>query len=147
MSKQTLFIGIDPGTRTGFASWDSQAQCFLAMDTLSIHKAMQRVEYAWHACHLRMVVFEDARLRKWFGHADLRVARSGAGVREGVGSVKRDCAIWADFLGDLKVPHLAVKPQAGQTKLTAEQFERLTKWTGRTSDHARDAAMLVFGRT
>ena len=32
------------------------------------------------------------------------------------------------------------------TKLSAEQFRRITGWTEQTNEHGRDAAMLVFGR-
>jgi len=32
------------------------------------------------------------------------------------------------------------------TKLTADQFKRITGWHGRTNEHGRDAAMLVFGK-
>lgn len=145
---QTLIVGIDPGTHTGFAKWDRAAKRLLQVDTLKIHKAMQRVEFEHASGHLKMVVVEDARLRKWFGHADTRVARSGAGIREGVGSVKRDASIWADFLGDLGCAFLLLKPGAGgPTKLDAVAFAKLTGWTERTSNHARDAACIVWGRT
>ena len=33
----------------------------------------------------------------------------------------------------------------GVTKLSAEQFQRMTNWPHRTSEHARDAAMVVWG--
>ena len=32
------------------------------------------------------------------------------------------------------------------TKSKADTFKKLTGWTGRTNEHARDAAMLVFRR-
>lgn len=143
---QTLIVGIDPGTHTGIAKWDRTAQKLVMVATAKIHKAMQIVEFEHASGNLHMVVFEDARLRKWHGHADARMARSGAGIREGVGSVKRDCSIWQDFLSDLGVPFLQLKPAPGTTKWDAERFERVTGWTGRTSNHARDAACLVIGR-
>lgn len=37
-------------------------------------------------------------------------------------------------------------PKNNRTKLTAEQFNRLTGWTARTNEHSRDAAMLIWGR-
>lgn len=145
MSGAPIIIGIDPGTHTGFARYDRHAKRLVQVDTLPIHTAMKLVEFQWKVECIHMVVFEDARLRKWFGHADLRQARSGPGIREGVGSVKRDCSIWADFLGDIGVPYKALKPGAGMTKLDDEKFARLTGWTARTSNHARDAAMLCWG--
>ena len=35
---------------------------------------------------------------------------------------------------------------ANATKKKVEDFTRMTGWTGRTNEHARDAAMLVFKR-
>jgi hypothetical protein len=39
-----------------------------------------------------------------------------------------------------------VPPKAGATKWDADTFRRLTGYSGRTSNHARDAALLVWGR-
>ena len=39
----------------------------------------------------------------------------------------------------------AVPPKNNKTKMTAEAFERMTGWKGRTNEHGRDAAMLVYG--
>jgi hypothetical protein len=141
-----LIIGIDPGVDTGFAEWNRATKKLARVATMHIHVAMAEVRRLHMAGALRKVVFEDARMRTWFGEADERQARSGAGIREGIGSVKRDCSIWADFLQDLGVPYANVKPAKGSTKLTAEAFAKLTGWTARTSNHGRDAAMLVFGR-
>jgi hypothetical protein len=64
----------------------------------------------------------------------------------GAGSVKRDCAIWEDFCRDLGIDYIPVPPQAGLTKWPADYFNKVTGWKGRTSDHARDAALLVYGK-
>jgi hypothetical protein len=142
----TIHIGIDPGAQTGYATWDAQEKRLISVQTLKIHEAMAYVLQGQASGMLHSVTFEDARLRTWFGSADARQKRSGPGIREGVGSVKRDCTIWADFLGAHGIAYRAVKPAAGATKWTAEQFARVTGWTGRTSEHARDAAILVFGK-
>ena len=61
--------------------------------------------------------------------------------------VRRDSSIWEEFLSGLVgVPFKPVSPQSKGAKLNAQQFARLTGWTGRTSEHGRDAGMLVFGR-
>jgi hypothetical protein len=86
------------------------------------------------------VTYEDARLRTWFG-------AKGREALQGAGSVKRDCGIWAELLGTLKIPYKAVSPQSKGRKLDAAQFAKLTGWTGRTNEHARDAAMLVWRKS
>jgi hypothetical protein len=92
-----------------------------------------------------IVIFEDARQRRWFGSRDRNQIKYGAGVREGVGSVKRDCLIWEEFLLDLGVPFIARSPKSGSTKKNARHFEVLTGWKARTNEHARDAALIVYG--
>jgi hypothetical protein len=63
----------------------------------------------------------------------------------GAASVKRDCTIWVDALTDWGIPFLLRAPKDGVTKMAASLFSKATGWKGRTSKHARDAAMLVFG--
>lgn len=141
-----IHIGIDPGVSTGYAAWDATERKLASVRTLKIHEAMESVMQLRAAGLLHSVTFEDARLRTWFGKMDREQAKYGAAVREGAGSVKRDCSIWADFLGAHGIPYRAIKPQVGATKWKADHFARVTGWTGRTSEHARDAALLVFGR-
>jgi hypothetical protein len=141
----SYIIGLDPGVTTGYALWEPEHKRFYQVSSMAIHEAMACVKSLHDSGELNMVVFEDARLRKWFAAGDARQARSGAGIREGVGSVKRDAGIWADYLGGLGVPYKAIKPAAGATKWTAEHFSRVTGWTARTNEHGRDAAVLVFG--
>jgi hypothetical protein len=138
-------VGIDPGVSTGFALLGRDGR-LARVETLAIDEAMALVLELHGTGSIDHVVFEDARLRTWFGGADARQARSGPGIREGIGSVKRDCSIWSDFLERHGIPFIGIKPSSGQSKWTADYFKRVTGWTGRTSNHARDAAVLIFGR-
>ena len=143
-----IYIGIDPGTHTGVAVWDSKEGRFLSLETLPIHRALEKVKEMshpfWHMDKLYhediQVIFEDARLRTWFGKGNVSAKAQGAG------SVKRDCSIWEDFLTDMEIPFVTTKPGNVATKVTPSWFRKLTGWEGRCSEHARDAAMLVFGR-
>lgn len=65
---------------------------------------------------------------------------------QGAGSVKRDASIWEEFCTDYEIPFRALPPIKGGTKLQPDYFKALTGWKGKTSEHARDAAMIVFGR-
>ena len=133
-------IGIDTGTHTGVAIYETISKRIERLETLPIHKAMALVlATALENPNDTHVYFEDARLRKWFG-------RSGREQLQGAGSVKRDCAIWEEYLKDYNIPFLPVAPKNNITQLTADYFAKVTGWTDRTSEHARDAAMLVFGR-
>lgn len=134
-----ICIGIDPGTRTGLAVWDTREGKFLSLETLPIHRALRKV-MEWYYTHDVQVVFEDARQRTWFGHGDTNAKAQGAG------SVKRDCSIWEDFCKDYNIPFWAKPPVKGATKVSADYFKMVSHYQGRTSEHSRDAAMLVIGR-
>lgn len=136
-----LVIGLDPGVDTGYAIWSVPAARLTVVESMKIHVALERVRGAWvsvdHRPEALLVMFEDARKRRWFG-------KKGRESLQGAGSVKRDCTIWQDFLNDLGVPYVATPPLAGATKWTAEHFARTTGWPGRTNEHSRDAACRVF---
>jgi hypothetical protein len=139
-----ICIGIDPGTHTGVAVWDTREGKFLSLETLPIHRALHFVHSMKRACDGHgediQVVFEDARQRTWFGHEDTDAKKQGAG------SVKRDCSIWEDFCKDYGIPFWAKPPVKGGTKVSADYFKMVSHYQGRTSEHSRDAAMLVIGR-
>lgn len=135
------YIGIDPGKETGFAVWDHDAKYLAEVTTMSITQAMERVRMMSDVLgreNIRLYI-EDARQRKWYG-------RTGRERLKGAGSICRDSTIWDDFCKELGVEYVMVAPRHNTTKLDAKPFQVLTGWQGRTSNHARDAAMLVFGR-
>ena len=139
-----IHIGIDPGDNTGFAAWDTRAGAFVEVETYPLHKALDRVKkLAWETHGGVHVVFEDARLRKWFAPEHSRSEYRGKLM--GAGAAKRDAKIWEEFLTDYGIPFTAHKPQAGWTKWDKEYWQKVTGWTGRSSEHSRDAALLVWG--
>lgn len=139
-----LMVGLDPGVNTGFAVWDRAKRRLTVVESLKLHEAMEHVRLMHVGGSLHSVTFEDARKREWFG-ARMSPEMERAKL-QGVGSVKRDCAIWEDYLRALGVPYVAQAPGVGLTKWNADTFVRITKWAGRTNSHGRDAALLVFGK-
>ena len=156
-----IVIGIDPGDHTGLAVWDTSQQTFLLLATLPLHKAMQEVVKWTTAPELAPqrkgkkvhVACEDARQRTWF--APERNASEYRGTLMGAGAAKRDAKIWEEFLSDkdialpyaddLGLTFTMHKPQVHGTKWAADYFARVTGIKGRTSEHSRDAALLVYG--
>jgi hypothetical protein len=131
-----IIIGIDPGKNTGMAWWHVEDQEFVLHDTLLIHQALRMVD----GIKKRVDVFvrvEDAR--KWKTHG-----KHVFGKDQGAGSIKRDCTIWEDMLKDLGIPYEMVNLQASLKKLSPATFAGITGITERTSEHARDACMLVY---
>lgn len=144
-----IWIGIDPGVHTGVGVWDSDAKR-LEVYTMRIDQALRLVRLLWEdqqqeRCELSLrVVVEDARQRRWipreFSWSEVK------GRAQGAGSIKRDCQIWEDFLVAHGIRYEMQPPRKGMTKWTSEAFARVTGYAHRTSNHGRDAAMLVFGR-
>lgn len=144
-----IYIGIDPGVNTGVAVWDSSSRIFRSISTGTILDAfflvkLARVQFADDNPANVHIIFEDARKRKWIPREKSLSQFKGRAM--GAGSVKRDCEIWEEFCKREGFEYTAIPPRAGATKWSAEQFGRVTGWKGRTSNHARDAAMLVFGK-
>jgi len=139
-----IHIGIDTGRSTGFAVWDRSN--FIELDTRPLHRALFDVrDYAQcFGADMVTVYIEDARLRTWIPRE--KSLAEFKGRAQGAGSVKRDASIWEEFCEDCGIRLVKVPPKYNTTKLSAEAFARITGYKGRTSEHARDAAMLVFGK-
>lgn len=142
-------VGIDPGKHTGVAIWNTETQSFDGIYTMQIHEALVMLHdltlHRWLDYDQRCrVYFEDARQRRWLPKD--ATSSEYRGHLMGAGSVKRDSVIWQDALTDWGIPFEMVPPRAGATKWDADTFARITGYKGRTSNHARDAALLVYGR-
>jgi len=130
-----ILIGLDPGVHTGFAMSENGVLVHVA--TFKACLAENMVEH--HAKGKDAVVyFEDARLRTWFGS-------KGREALQGAGSIKRDCHRWEEWLEFHGIKFIRVAPKSNKTKLTADQFKRITGWQRKTNEHSRDASMLIFG--
>ncbi|STY99848.1 Uncharacterised protein [Moraxella lacunata] len=140
--KNKILIGIDAGVKTGFAV--SLNGTLRQAKTLSIIEAMEEVRKTALSAkrstqEYEITVFiEDARKRKW--------VTGGREKLQGVGSVKRDCKIWEEFCKYHDINYELIAPKDNNTKLSDQTFKRMTGWTQRTSEHARDAVMLIWGR-
>lgn len=133
-----IIIGIDTGVNTGYAIYDTRTKKLLTVETIKVHEAILRILALRNEQVKLFVRFEDARLRKWFGN-------KGKEALQGAGSVKRDAKIMEDFLKDYGIPYEAVAPKNNKTKVKADYFAKITGWSKRTSEHSRDASLLVFG--
>ena len=137
-----IIIGIDTGTKTGFAI--NHDGVIVGLCTLGIIEAQQAVLKRYAASeknHDFVVCIEDTRQRKWVRH-DV-----GRERLKGVGSVNRDGAIWEEFCEYHDIPYLLVPPAhlVGLTKMTEKDFRERTGWQGkRPSEHARDAGMMTW---
>ena len=82
-----IIVGIDPGVNTGLAVWDTSIRQFLDIRCSGIVDAMDYLRRLREERTIGLIVFEDARKRKWIPREkDLAEFRGRA---MGAGSVKR----------------------------------------------------------
>lgn len=128
-------IGIDPGRNTGFAIIDGND---VILQTFKLHQAFKFVEE--NKDKIRRVVIENPNLWKFFNDDKAQFKKQGAG------SVKRDYSAWEDFLNDLGIKFVGVRPDKHRNSIAynIDLFQRTTKYTKRCSEHARVALMLIW---
>jgi hypothetical protein len=142
VARLVYVVGIDPGTKTGFAIYDKEGKQLTTVCTVQVHQAFDAIRNInAFAKEYKLKIFvrvEDARKRKWYG--------SGSNAKQqGAGAIKIQCKQWEEFLQAEGISFELVAPAKIQTKVDAKKFKMITGWSARTSNHARDAAMLVYG--
>jgi hypothetical protein len=130
-----LVMGIDPGKHTGIAICDGgylanlyETDFWGAIDSIG--------------CFPDAVVVIELPDTKHVWHDGARTKASIQRTGVNVGSALREAELLIQYLVRIERQHIVQKPHG---KMTADQFKRLTGWNGRTNQHMRDAAMLVFG--
>ena len=134
-------IGIDCGTNTGLAVWNRSEKQFETLKTFKIHDALFFIK-DFIAKQVEFCVFIE-NPNTFVGFKG-KFAENKSKL-QGAGSIKRDYAIWEDFLNDNKITFFPTRLQGNIKKITKEQFFAFTGVKIQTSEHARDAAMIVFG--
>lgn len=133
-------IGIDPGVDTGVAVMNLNLGVIEEVYSMKIHAAMDFVDGYVDSS---LIVVEDARL--WNGYRRGITAQEMRVRQQGAGSVKRDCAIWEDYLKEAEAFFVLLAPSAKGRKISHAEFKMFTGWSGGTTNqHKRDAAMLAF---
>ncbi len=139
--KAYYIIGIDPGVKTGLAIWDRDCKQYIHIGTHKILDAIKLLDK-----FIQILGAENMHMRCENPKTFVPFSGSnGAGARmQGAGSIKRDYTIWSDYAHDRGISFEGVSVHAVMKKMTKAEFEMLTKHKERTSQHARDAAMLVL---
>jgi hypothetical protein len=156
-------IGIDPGKSTGLAMFERKK------GSLSWHESEQGMTWHlqtfsfWQAVkhladiqletpdQLPKVFIEDPNLvkptfhRKLGGESMRSYQARMNKISQNVGMNKRDAQLLIDWLSLRGWDYYPVPPRKA-AKVAAEQFKKLTGYSKRSSQHARDAAMLILGR-
>jgi len=152
-----IMIGVDPGSITGVCVWDPDRQKILDMQSMShiefiewiiIGNEVYDMVVAIENPNLNQPVFmtkEEKDLIKGCGEFQakdiaLRILLRRA---QNIGMNKQIAKTLMEFMESKGINFVPIRPF--RKKMDAEQFKNLTKWEGRTNQHNRDAARLVFG--
>ena len=132
-----LILGIDPGANTGVAHFvDGE---LARLETIAPHQIERILREAMPA----RVVFEDSRLQSHTWTRGNSVAATAKMARN-VGQIDAWCSLITAVCGELGIPAHGISPLGKGHKMAADQFERITGWTGRSNQHERDGAMVAW---
>ena len=143
-----IFVGIDPGKKNGVAVWDGNS--FTKLCTMSFWQVIEYIESkVADRDRITFVVENPNRNKPVFpkrgvSHKEhLKMLK----IAQNVGQNKRDAQLIIEKIKSLGFPVMEIKPSKySMTKLKPNIFAQMTGFDGKCSEHARDAAMLVFGR-
>jgi len=151
-----ILIGVDPGSITGVCVWNPEREKILDMQSMSHIKFMEWVLTGKEVYNM-VVAIENPNLNQpvfmtreetniIFGTdptekvSALRILLRRA---QNIGMNKQIAKTLMEFMESKGIDFVPIRPF--RKKMDAEQFKNLTKWEGRTNQHNRDAAILVFG--
>ena len=151
-----LYIGIDPGVKTGIAIWRTSPPALLDVATADFFgtcRMLSKVIDPTRKTNVTVVIEDPNLIEGVYRQRVAAVIKSRQfhqmqtllKIAQNVGMNKRDAQLLIQYCESLGFRVIKVKPT--NTKRTAKEFKQLTKYSVTTSQHARDAAMLVFGRT
>lgn len=150
--KKIIFIGIDPGTHTGIAFYNSWNKT-LTLKTCSFWEAINEIEtllYADLSDDIKIIAYieDNTQNRPVFKkRLDGKNLAMSLKIAQNVGSNKRDCQLWFGFFERMEIEYHKIRPtKRSLTKISKIYFEKITGYKSRSSEHSRDAGMLVFGR-
>lgn len=135
-------VGIDGGAHTGFAIWDTREKEFTDILTVSFWEAYDLSLKFFK--HETAFIIEDPGVNKPTFHRNKMKRKVLDRKAQNVGGVKRETKLLGEGIERAGYFVLYVPPSS--RKLEHAEFRVTTGYQKRTSQHARDAAMLVFNR-
>ena len=132
-------IGLDPGLNTGVAIYkDGKLTELLTIEPIGLPDILNSI-----FDEPTFIVFEDSRLQShiWIPSQSKGVA---ANIARKVGMVDAWCYMIERLCENYDIAYMRISPKAKGEKLNAEDFKRITGWTGKSNQHERDSAMVAW---
>lgn len=147
----THIIGIDPGAHTGFAIWDCKAKKITQIATFDFWECIEKIYELAYSTHfnfsdvrteIAVVIENPGGNRPTFREHQTKFREK---LSQNIGMNKRDAQLIIQYCERSGIKVLPIIPgKHSQSKVKPDVFSQITCWIGRTSQHGRDAAMLVF---
>jgi hypothetical protein len=150
--RKRFIIGIDPGIRTGFAVFDSNAGALIRVETLTFWTAHDAIFTQFTADETiirienpnrNIPVWRTGRSQISPGEAGRAVAIQNR-VASSVGKNKAHAQLLIERFESWGFEVEQVKPS--RRKWSPEEFRAATRWALKSSEHSRDAASLIYRR-
>ena len=132
-------IGIDPGVNCGFAIYDRQLAELTHCCSLPLHELFDTLK-AWSGNGIEVFIENPNTWVQFKGKKTMDSRLQGAGA------VKQSYRHIVEFLQDYSIAFKPTKLQGNMKKVSHDYFVKLTGFDGKTNEHGRDAAMIVFKR-
>jgi len=140
------FIGIDCGRQTGWAEWEDRLDRFTKLETYDFWGAIDELSLVAAFNKLNdyetKVIIEDPGLNKPTFVPKGMPRNVALKKAQDVGRNKENAFLIIKYCEKYQIPFATLRPSA--PKWNAETFKNLTKHQGRTNEHNRDAARLVW---
>jgi hypothetical protein len=136
-----ILIGIDPGSTNGFAVYDCETKHLTSVYGFKTWEVIARINcYLSKNLEIKVYIEDPTTWKPFKGIANQAHRMKGAG------SVTARFHAILEYLEDNDINHVRVPIQGNAKKMNAEMFKKVTGFVGRTNEHGRDAALLIFGR-
>ena len=137
----TFYVGIDTGKNTGLAVWDSEKKRFDLIKPCDFHDCIYAIvgNYPPRYTVIRVELSQTKAVWHKGKRTDMKKNNT---IAVNVGMVRRESELMLEMLTMAGYKVIPVKPSG---KIDANVFEKITGYKGRTNQHTRDAAMMVYG--
>lgn len=147
--KPELYIGIDPGIKnTGIALWHPKTkllQLHLKDFWGTIELLFDKINHFSDTTKVT-VIMEAPQFNSPTFNRDIEKQRVQDTISQHVGENKAVAKLYAIWIEAYDVELILKKPDGNSlTKLSHEQFVKITGYQGKTNSHNRDAACLLLG--
>ena len=130
------FIGIDPGTKTGVAVYDSTLKKITDVFTADFWGAYEYIKDNQHDMTIKKVIVEVPRTKSNWHKKGCDITSAN------VGGIYKEAHLLAEGIRRLGLNVVTEHPMG---KVDAAYVKKVTGWKDRTSKHTRDAIMLCWG--